>query len=109
MSITAIKLNNLNGLNMKRDNVELQQDVERMNNVELIINNPEYQQAFLILKAHIVSEFGKLNYNKRDDMQEANRQLKTLDRIEAHFNRILNDGKVAEKTLFQKLKSAIRK
>ena len=88
---------------MKRDNIELQQSVERMASVERVLNNPEYQQAFLILKAHIVSEFEKLNYTRVDDMQEANRQLKTLDRIESHFNRILNDGKVAEKTLFQKL------
>lgn len=93
---------------MKREQIELQQDVERMANVERIINNPEYNKAFLILKAHIVSEFEKLNYKKVDDMQEANRQLKTLDRIETHFNRILTDGKVAEKTLFQKLKRAVR-
>ena len=88
---------------MTREQIELQQDVERMNNVERLINNPEYNKLFLILKAHIVSEFGKLNYKKVDDMQEANRKLKTLDSIESHFNRILNDGKVAEKTLFQKL------
>ena len=93
---------------MKREVTELQSDVDRMNNVERILNNPEYQKAFLILKAHIVSEFEKLNYKKVDDMQEANRQLKTLNRLEAHFNRILNDGKVAEKTLFQKLKSVMR-
>lgn len=93
---------------MKRDNAELQQDVNRMNNVELLLNNPEYQTAFLILKARIVSEFEKLNYKKVDDMQEANRQLKTLDRLEAHFKQVLNNGKVAEKTLFQKLNIAIR-
>lgn len=92
---------------MKRAEAELQIDIERMGRVENILNNPEYQKAFLILKAHIVSEFEKLNYKKVDDMQEANRQLKTLDRLESHFNRILNDGKVAEKTLFQKLKSRV--
>lgn len=90
---------------MKREDIELQQDVERMNNVERIINNPEYQKAFLILKAHVMTEFSKLNYKKVDDMQEANRQLKTLDRLEAHFTSILNNGKVAEKSLFKKLKS----
>lgn len=93
---------------MKREDVELQQDVDRMNNVERIVNNPEYQKAFLILKAHIMTEFAKLNYKKVDDMQEANRQLKTLDRLEAHFSRILTDGKVAEKTLTQKFKSVVR-
>lgn len=94
---------------MKREQSDLQSDVDRMNNVERVLNNPEYQKAFLILKAHIVSEFEKLNYKKVDDMQEANRQLKTLDRLEAHLNRILTDGKVAEKTLLQKLKSVMRK
>jgi hypothetical protein len=92
---------------MKREDVELQQDVDRMNNVERIVNNPEYQKAFLILKAHIMTEFSKLNYKKVDDMQEANRQLKTLDRLEAHFNGILTNGKVAEKTLSQRLKRVI--
>lgn len=78
-----------------------------MKRVENVINNPEYKMAFLILKAHIITEFEKLNYSKVDDMQEANRQLKTLDRIESHFNRILNDGKIAKKTLADKLKSIV--
>lgn len=90
-----------------RNDSELQNDIDRMKNVENVINNPEYKKAFLILKAHIITEFEKLNYKKTDDMQEANRQLKTLDRIESHFNRILNDGKVAKKTLADKLKSIV--
>tara|TARA_R110000772_G_scaffold125112_2_gene231777 strand:- start:3229 stop:3510 length:282 start_codon:yes stop_codon:yes gene_type:complete len=90
-----------------RKDSELQSDIDRMKRVENVINNPEYKMAFLILKAHIITEFEKLNYSKVDDMQEANRQLKTLDRIESHFNRILNDGKIAKKTLADKLKSMV--
>lgn len=90
-----------------RNDSELQADIDRMKHVENLINNPEYKKVFLILKAHIITEFERLNYKKTDDMQEANRQLKTLDRIESHFNRILNDGKIAKKTLANKLKSMV--
>ena len=93
---------------MRKDS-ELQVDIDRMKNVENVINNPEYKKAFLILKAHIITEFEKLNYSKVDDMQEANRQLKTLDRIESQFNRILNDGKIAKDTLAKKLKRIVGK
>lgn len=92
-----------------RNDSELQADIDRMKNVENVINNPEYKKAFLILKAHIITEFEKLNYSKVDDMQEANRQLKTLDRIESQFNRILNDGKIAKDTLAKKLKRIVGK
>lgn len=90
-----------------RNDSELQNDVDRMKNVENVINNPEYKKAFLILKAHIITEFEKLNYEKVNDMQEANRQLKTLDRLESHFNRILNDGKIAKDTLAKKIKRLV--
>lgn len=93
---------------MRKDS-ELQSDIDRMQNVKAVLNNPEYQKAFLILKAHVITEFEKLNYSKVDDMQEANRQLKTLDRLESHFNRILNDGKVAKDTLAKKLKQLVGK
>ena len=99
-------MNNQLGLNV-RDNADLQHDINRMNNVEKIINNPEYQTAFLTIKAITLTEFEKLGYNKVDDMQEANRTLKNLNRLESHFNRILTTGKIAEKTLGQKLKSVI--
>ena len=92
-----------------RNDSELQADIDRMKNVENVINNPEYKKVFLILKAHIITEFEKLNYSKVDDMQEANRQLKTLDRIESQFNRILNDGKIAKDTLAKKLKRIVGK
>ena len=92
-----------------RKDTELQSDIDRMQNVKAVLSNPEYQKAFLILKAHIIAEFEKLNYTKTDDMQEANRQLKTLDRIESQFNRILNDGKIAKDTLAKKLKRLVGK
>lgn len=93
---------------MRKEN-ELQSDIDRMQNVKAVLNNPEYQQAFLILKAHILSEFEKLDYTKVDDMREANRQLKTLARFESHFNRILNDGKIAKDTLAKKLQRIVGK
>lgn len=92
-----------------RNESDLQIDIDRMKNVENLLNNPEYKKAFLILKAHIITEFERLNYKKTDDMQEANRQLKTLDRLESHFNRILTEGKIARKTLADKLKSMVGK
>tara|TARA_R110000787_G_C13401538_1_gene443436 strand:+ start:108 stop:350 length:243 start_codon:yes stop_codon:yes gene_type:complete len=80
-----------------------------MKNVENVINNPEYKKVFLILKAHVVTEFGKLNYSQVEDMKEANRTLKNLDRIESSFNRTLNDGKIAKDTLAKKLKRIVGK
>lgn len=93
---------------MRKDN-ELQSDIDRMQNVKAVLSNPEYQKAFLILKAHVITEFGKLNYSQVEDMKEANRTLKNLDRIESSFNRILNDGKVAKDTLAKKLKRLVGK
>ena len=91
---------------MRKDS-ELQSDIDRMQNVKAVLNNPEYQKAFLILKAHVITEFEKLNYSQVEDMKEANRTLKNLDRIESSFNRILNDGKVAKDTLAKKLKRLV--
>ena len=93
---------------MRKDS-ELQSDIDRMQNVKAVLNNPEYQKAFLILKAHVITEFEKLNYSQVEDMKEANRTLKNLDRIESSFNRILNDGKVAKDTLAKKLKQLVGK
>ena len=93
---------------MRKDS-ELQSDIDRMQNVKAVLNNPEYQKAFLILKAHVITEFEKLNYSQVEDMKEANRTLKNLDRIESSFNRILNDGKVAKDTLAKKLKRLVGK
>jgi len=78
-----------------------------MNNVEKIINNPEYKTAFLTIKAHILNEFERLDYSKVDEILEAKRTLKNLNRLELHLNRVLTDGKIAEKSLAQKLKSIV--
>lgn len=91
-----------------RSETELNADIEKKQQVESLLNNPQYQSMFLILKAHTIESFGKLKFDEVEEMKECQRVLKTLDRIETHFNRILKNGKVAEETLLTKLKGKFK-
>jgi len=88
----------------KQDITRLQDSVDRMNDVNALLNNPEYQKAFISIKAHVLNAFENLKHDEVEEMQESNRILKTLNRIEKHFNTIVNDGKVAEKKLDKLIK-----
>ena len=89
-----------------KDNKDLQHDVLRMQSVNKILNNVEYQNAFIMIKATLLNEFEGTKFKQQEERDEVWRKLQSLNFIEAQLTEVMQTGKIAQ-SLLDKLKTKI--
>ena len=88
-----------------KDNKDLQNDILRMQSVNKVLNNAEYQNAFMMIKAHLLSEFEGTKFKQHEERDEVWRKIQSLNFIEGQLTEVMQTGKIAELTLADKLKA----
>ena len=88
-----------------KDDKDLQHDVLRMQSVNQVLNNVEYQKAFVMIKAHLLNEFEGTKFKQHEERDEVWRKLQSLTFIENQLIEVMQTGKIAELTLADKLKT----
>ena len=88
-----------------KDDKDLQNDVLRMQSVNSVLNNTEYQNAFMMIKAHLLSEFECTKFKQHEERDEVWRKIQSLNFIEGQLTEVMQTGKIAELTLADKLKA----
>lgn len=91
-----------------KDDKDLQNDIIRMNSVNQVLNNVEYQKAFIAIKAHLLSEFENTKFKQQEERDEVWRKLQSLNFIERQLTEVMQTGKIAEQTLTDKIKTRFR-
>lgn len=75
---------------------------------QAVKENPAYQHAIMVLKADLIEKFNKIPVDDVEKLQELKRMNSTLSRFEEVFQRLLDDGVLAEHTI-SKLEKLINK
>lgn len=76
-----------------------------------VVESQIYQEAFLSIKAQILSDIQRTKFKETDVRDECWRKLQTLERMESYFASVMTTGKVASDRLsrIQKLKKTVVK
>lgn len=84
---------------------KLKTRIAAANEAESFLNHRLYTNAKIAIRAELVRQFEKTNYTQSDERDEIWRKMQSLDWIERTMSKVVRDGKVAEKTLLEKIKS----
>ena len=71
-----------------------------------ILNNPAFKAAFESIENDLVKSMRNVGMNDRDTHQSIILSVQLLGRIEKHFEKLLNNDKVAEFKVEQRSKRA---
>lgn len=82
--------------------MSLEDDVQRKNEASQLLNHPLMQEALLLVKQELYDAISTSNWQDKDAREEAYRQLKSGERFEAKLRSIIDNGKIAEKTLLER-------
>lgn len=74
------------------------------NEAEAFLNHKLYTNSKLQIRAELVRQFEKTTFKQTEERDEIWRKMQALDWIERTMTKVVRDGKVAEKTLLEKIK-----
>lgn len=80
-------------------------DAERGKQAKMILNHPLVKESLIALRAKLVDEFGATTAGDSKERDELWRQMKTVEWFEGQLTRVMQTGQLAEKSLFQAIKS----
>lgn len=84
------------------------QELVRGQQADDVLNNPIYQEAFVMIRARLVEEFSKTKFKQADERDEIWRKMQTVDWVEQHFKNVMQSGRVAKATIAQRGKQFIK-
>lgn len=87
---------------------DLKEKVAEGKNADDFVSNPRYQKAKVMIRADLFNQFESTKSPDSGDRDEIWRKLQSLKFIENSLERAIRDGKIAEKTLGEKIKGALR-
>jgi len=90
------------------DELKDRQELVRGDQANAVLNNPIYQEAFVMIRARLMEEFQKTKFKQTDERDEVWRKMQTVEWVEKHFKRVMQSGMVSQATLAQRGKQFIK-
>jgi len=84
------------------------QELVRGQQANDVLNNPIYQEAFVMIRASLMQQFEKTKFKQIDERNEIWRKMQTVEWVEKHLKQVMQSGTVAEATLAQRGKQFIK-
>ena len=72
------------------------------------LNHPQFRHVVTLIKAELVSQFESTKFKDTAERDEIWRKLQSLNGIVNRMERLIRDGKTAEKTWLERFKDKIR-
>lgn len=91
------------------DELKDRQELVRGDQSSAVLNNPIYQEAFVMIRARLMEEFQKTTFKKSDERDEIWRKMQTVEWVEKHFRQVMSSGEVSKATLAERGKKLIRR
>jgi len=85
-----------------------QNELNRGRQASDLLNNPIYQEAFVVIKANLMTEFQKTKFRESKKRDEVWRKMQTVDWMEKHIKSVVNSGRIAELNIADKSRNKIR-
>ncbi|MBL4753783.1 MAG: hypothetical protein JKY52_09360 [Flavobacteriales bacterium] len=83
------------------------QELVRGDQASAVLNNPIYQEAFVMIRARLMEEFQKTKFKENDERNEIWRKMQTVEWVDKHFKQVMQSGNVAKATLVERGKKFI--
>lgn len=77
----------------------LTNEIHREQSASTVLNNAEFQKAFIGYKADLFDSFSKTEWDATGKREEIYRQLKSLNTVEAKLLRLIQTGSMAREQL----------
>ena len=87
---------------------QLDNDVKRKADADLILGSYLHKEAWNVIEMHLFDQFSKSKHEQADEREALYREMKALKRVKKYYESILNTGKLAEGEL-TRLKRVIKK
>lgn len=84
------------------------QELVRGDQASAVLNNPIYQEAFVMIRARLMEEFQKTKFKQTDERNEVWRKMQTVEWVEKHFRQVMTSGEVSKATIAQRGKQFIK-
>ena len=84
------------------------QELVRGDQASAVLNNPIYQEAFVMIRASLMEQFQKTKFKENDERNEIWRKMQTVEWVERHFKQVMSSGSVAQATIAQRGKQFIK-
>lgn len=90
------------------DELKDRQELVRGDQSSAVLNNPIYQEAFVMIRASLMEQFQKTKFKENDERNEIWRKMQTVEWVEKHFRQVMQSGQISKATLAQRGKQLIR-
>lgn len=85
--------------------LKLERDVSRGVRAEAILEDPLVVEAMVMIRGALLSQFEQTKFGDTKERDEIWRKLQVCGWFEDHFKRVMQTGRMAEKSLLEKVKS----
>lgn len=85
------------------DSLDREYEVKRGDLAKQVLNNEVYRDAFLIMKADLLSKFEQSKLSQDAERREIWASLTMLNNLEIQLKDVMQTGQLAKKSLMQKV------
>jgi len=85
-----------------RENDELARDIERGHNAKSVLNDFEFKEAFIRIKATLINGFTASKFDESTQRDEIWRKLQCLEWLEEELTSVIENGKMSDSELEQR-------
>ncbi len=87
------------------DKVKAKENIRRGDLAKQVLDNPIYQEAFMLLRAQLVEQFTNTKFRQKDEREEIWRRMQTIEWVQRHFEQVMQTGKLEKESvkLWEKL------
>ena len=89
------------------DEAELREQVREGQEALKLMDNAQFSMAVTAIKASLIETFEYTQFKDRDDREEIWRKLQSLNAITDQLQYVIDTGRMAEKTLLEKIKDIV--
>ena len=74
-------------------------EMSRGAQAQAVVDNPIYQEAFMLIRADLMSKFEGSTFRQMKVREQIYRELKAVNKMEDIFTQVMQNGKMGESTL----------
>lgn len=89
------------------DETRLKELISQGKNADAWLNHPTFKHVVTLRKAQLIEAFEKTKFQDEAERTEIWRKIQCLNTLVGDFERIIRNGKDADKTLLQRLKEKV--
>lgn len=88
---------------------QLRNEIAQGKDADAWLNHPQYKHVITMMKAQLIAEFEKTNFQQKEEREEIWRKIQAINGLTARMERIIRNGSNANKTLLERIRDKVKK